>query len=429
MERDDRMSAVLLRAPKDPFSVRSRDETVERDLIGGNSGNLLFLTAAHKLLSVPGRTIEPDRFRYRTRDAGAINERYEAYAIPLANAFRPQFESILARMTDLITRLRIPVVVLGVGAQAELSGDWSRLAPMQKTVKAFVRAVLDRGPSIGVRGEITADYLKSLGFRDVEVIGCPSMFLWGDRLGVEKGSSALPRDARLSITVSPYLAAMGPILMHHVARYPNLIYVAQDRATLEKLVWGEPAGEASRTELVPVHLSHPVFRQGLVRFYVDPWPWISDLRGIDFSFGSRIHGSIAALLAGTPAVVLAHDSRTLELARYFNIPHRPLVDTPSDVDAAGLYEAADFGPLNAGHAARFRTFVEYMARHGLDNVFAHAGAASAWDARADATPYPPAVRASPDGRAEVGPGEGHRLLWSLYRRARLSARAVVRRRS
>ena len=129
--------------------------------------------------------------------------------IPLANAFRPTFEPDLIRMTRLIARLRIPVVVLGVGAQATLDYDWTRLRPMERSVRAFVGAVLDHGPSIGVRGELTRDYLRSLGFRDVEVIGCPSMFLWGDRMDVRKRRAALSTEARLAITVSPYVKAMG----------------------------------------------------------------------------------------------------------------------------------------------------------------------------------------------------------------------------
>ena len=75
-----------------------------------------------------------------------------------------------------------------------------------------------------------------------------------------------------------------------------------------------------------MHRSHPFFAERRTRLYADPWPWLADLAAFDFSFGTRIHGNIAALLAGTPAYVLAHDSRTLELARYFEIPHTAMPD-------------------------------------------------------------------------------------------------------
>jgi polysaccharide pyruvyl transferase WcaK-like protein len=39
------------------------------------------------------------------------------------------------------------------------------------------------------------------------------------------------------------------------------------------------------------------------------------------SIGSRFHGNIAAILAGTPALILAHDMRTKELCELFSLPH------------------------------------------------------------------------------------------------------------
>jgi hypothetical protein len=419
------MTRILLRAPKDPFEVVDAERTLERNLIATNSGNLVFIGAAHKILSAPGVEIEPDRLRTRPRDAAFINERYDAYVIPLANAFRPSFEAALIQLTGLIERLRIPVVVLGVGAQATIDYDWSRLAPMAGSVKAFVGAVLDHGPTIGVRGELTGDYLRSLGFRDVEVVGCPSMFLWGDHMDVRKRSATLTTDARLAITVSPYRKVMGQIVVSHHARYPNLTYVAQDLPSLELLVWGESVQSAAREDPLPVHVSHPLYREDKVRFYLDPWPWIDDLREQDFSFGTRIHGTIATLLAGTPAVLLAHDSRTLELARHFGIPHRRLSEVTPDLDAAELYAEADFTGLNAGHPARFAAFMDYLGRHGLDPAFAHPGAAEDWDARIAAAAFPPAVRAAQAGSPR--PSAASRLRYLRYRTVQAAKTPMVRR--
>lgn len=419
------MTRILLRAPKDPFEVVDAEGTLTRNLIGSNSGNLVFIEAAHKILSAPGVQIDPDRFKAGVGRAAMINEQYDAYAIPLANAFRLSFEPALIQLTSLLQQLRIPIVVLGVGAQATLDYDWSRLAPMEKSVKAFVSTVLDHGPSIGVRGELTHDYLRSLGFRDVEVVGCPSMFLWGDRMDVRKRSETLGPDARLAITVSPYVKAMGDIVVSHHARYPNLTYVAQDLQTLELMVWGESPRMTRIEDPIPVHLGHPLFREDKVRFYLDPWPWIDALRQHDFAFGTRIHGTIATILAGTPGVVLAHDSRTLELARYFDIPHRRLTEVTSDLDASELFEAADYTALNEGHAARYRSLIDYLGRHGFDHAFAHPGAAEAWDTRIAETPFPEPVRA---GFAGSRRGQaGARARYYRYRAGRAARTPLIRR--
>jgi hypothetical protein len=414
------VTRILLRAPKDPFEVRRAEQVLEQNLIGNNAGNLVFIDAAHKLLSAPGATVAPDRFRTDPRAADRINDEFDTYVLPLANAFRPSFVQVLDRMTELISRLRIPVVVLGVGAQATLDYDWTRLGPIEPSVKAFVKAVLDHGPSIGVRGELTAEYLRSLGFSDVEVVGCPSLFARGPDLRVERAMPELTPDARIALTVSPYVKAFGPIVTHHLEAYPNLVYIAQDIESLELLLWGGTHPDAWKTTDNPVHLAHPLIRDDRTLFFLDPFPWIEDLRTRDLSFGTRIHGTIAALLAGTPGVVVAHDSRTLELARYFDIPHRTIRDVGPETDAADLYAEADWTALNEGHAARWATFQAYLARHRVDHAFAHDGAAEAWDARAAATAWLPPVRRDPG--ADGPPGVLVRA-----RRARYAARRAARR--
>jgi hypothetical protein len=232
------MKHILLRARKDAFEIVSPEDSLVRNTIADNAGNLIFSMAAQRILETASTRVTVDRFAIEPGDADRINERYDAYVIPLANAFRPSYEPILHRLTALIRRLRIPVVVLGVGAQGDVRYRTERLRPIEPAVRAFVGAVLDRSPSIGVRGELTLDYLTGLGFRDVEVIGCPSLFLHGDDLRVTKRRPTLDRDAHLAINVSPYVTAMGPIVMRHVARYPNLTYIAQDIDTLELLLWG-----------------------------------------------------------------------------------------------------------------------------------------------------------------------------------------------
>jgi hypothetical protein len=382
------MTRLLLRAPKDPFELHSPDRTLARNLIGNNSGNLVFSGAAWKLLRAPGVEIEADGLTVGPRDADRINERYDAYVLPLANAFRPSYEAYLDRQTALIRRLRIPVVVLGVGAQGTVDGDWSALAPIEANVKAFASAVLDRSATIGVRGELTRDYLAGIGIRDTEVIGCPSMFLRGDTLPLRPRAPVLPPDARLALTISPYLRAMGALARATYERHPDLVYFAQDLPTLQLMLLGDPLEERRTGTWLPTERTHPLFADGRTRLYVDPWPWIDALREFDFSFGTRIHGTIAALLAGTPAMVLAHDSRTLELARYFEIPHRLLRDVPPDTDAADLYAAADTKALAAGHRARYERMAAYLAGNGLDNAFDHPGAPEAFDAQVAATPWP-----------------------------------------
>jgi hypothetical protein len=390
---------ILLRSPTSPFDVIWPMTVAEKNLIATNTGNLVFMFATHRLLATPGTEITPDRMRVDPRDADRINAEYDVYVAPFANAFRHVYEPTLARWAALVERLRIPVVIPGVGAQAGLDDGFESLRPIDQTVKRFVRAVLERAPSIGVRGEFTASYLRHLGFDAVDVIGCPSMFLRGPVMQVEKRVQGLRPDSRIAINGSPYRPKMGQILAANAGRYPNLEYVAQDVGTLLLLVSGRAPEGLQASEGFPDGPDHPLMRAGRVRAFTHPWPWMDYLRGMEFTFGSRIHGNLVSLAAGTPAYVLAHDSRTLELARYFEVPHRPLTEVEPDVDAARLYEEADYGRLNGGHAGRWATFEAFLRGHGLSTVFATGGPAAfdermagLWFRSVEEVP-PPATRA------------------------------------
>jgi hypothetical protein len=387
------MPKILLRSAKDPWSVRGPKRTLAINILGTNSGNLLFSTAVHRTLMTDDVDVVSNRWNVRPEFADEVNEEYDAFVVPLANAFRLSWVDYLERLTAFIEKLTIPVVVVGVGAQTAIDGDPSRLAKIAPQVKAFVGAVLDRSSTFGVRGEFTADYVRSLGFSDVEVIGCPSMYLWGPELTVDRALPGLDASSALSLTVSPYVKALGPIVMHHHAAYPDLTYIAQDNETLRTMLYGEPDGEpAAAPSDVPVHLSHPMFVEDKVLFFVDPWPWIDYLRGRDFSFGSRLHGSIAAILAGTPAYLLAHDSRTLELARYHQLPHQLMKDVPPTIDARDLYDAADVATTRAGHPERFQRFLAFLERNGLSHAYQPGASSDRFDQRVAEQKFPPAVR-------------------------------------
>ncbi|WP_047596347.1 polysaccharide pyruvyl transferase family protein, partial [Salmonella enterica] len=81
--------------------------------------------------------------------------------------------------TQLIRKLKIPVIVTGVGLRANYEPQLDEGFSFDEDVTNFVKAVLEKSAQIGVRGQITADYLKKLGFNaelDFRVIGCPSLY-------------------------------------------------------------------------------------------------------------------------------------------------------------------------------------------------------------------------------------------------------------
>jgi hypothetical protein len=86
--------------------------------------------------------------------------------------------------------------------------------------------------------------------------------------------------------------------------------------------------------------------------------------GFSFSFGSRIHGNIMAILAGIPTVVCACDSRTREMAEFHEIPFVP----KGVYDMERLYELyarTDYRAFNRGFGTKYDRYEDFLIRHGL----------------------------------------------------------------
>ncbi|MDR7086547.1 hypothetical protein J2X11_001386 [Aeromicrobium panaciterrae] len=376
------MKRILVRSPKDPFHVISPEQALAlypKGVFGRNVGNMIFTESMHRLITVPDADVVSDSFlSERLADsrshAKRINEEFDQFVIPLANAFRPSFYRNLKQMTQLIERLKIPVVVAGVGVAGgtgSLDNPFPNNPPeVTANIERFLKAVLDRSSTIGVRGETTREYLASLGFGDehVEVVGCPSLFRRGADLRVDKKVDHLTEDSHFTMNLSPYVPIMDELSIRHAAKYPHMTYIPQGHDSLEMLLWGVDRRPNKRPDL-PAHTTHPLYRANRMRFFVDPSTWNDYLAEREFSFGTRIHGNIAAILAGTPAHVLAHDARTLELARYHEIPHTLVPNLPEKPDAADLYDQTDYTAFNDGHLARWEKFARFLEKNGVEHVY------------------------------------------------------------
>lgn len=392
---------ILLRAGKSPFDILTPRASLERyphGVFSQNIGNAIYSDAVHRILSVPSAHVVPNTYLGERQGISRsyverVNAQFDHFVIPLANAFRDSFLGPLDRLTTTISGLRIPVTVTGIGVAggpgslkqpAEASSD------VKVATKRFMNAVLDRSPKVGVRGENTRAYLRSLGYGDehVEVIGCPSLFRYGADLQVHKRVDHLKRDHRLAINVSPYVHYMRECLRYHLEHYPKLTYIPQDVGTLELLLNGGD-GDLLRDE--PVDNFYAMAKHKAC-FFVDSKTWIDHLKEFEFSFGTRIHGNIASLMAGTPATVLVHDSRTQELVDYHQIPYRRIDELEGCVDAADLYERADFSAFNSGHKTRFEAFRDFLRNSGLPTIFDEGCANPRYDERLSTLQLPGPVR-------------------------------------
>ena len=106
------------------------------------------------------------------------------------------------------------------------------------------------------------------------------------------------------------------------------IYIVQHGIDMIRLGRGEfgaispEAMELHRSYIAP-HLPTEAFKQWCRRFaraFTDVRQWLDELRQHDFAVGTRFHGAMLAVQAGTPAGCIAHDSRVHEMCQTMGIP-------------------------------------------------------------------------------------------------------------
>lgn len=368
-----------------PGQQYSTAEFLLNNRISSNTGNLLFNTSVCRALMTPDVRFTPffrsDAERM-AQDPASVNEAYDGIVIPLANAFRSDFIYLLKPLTRLIRAVKLPCYVIGVGLEAGKQDELSSL-PFNDDVKDFVSAVLEKSPMLGLRGEYTAQYLSMLGYREGEhfrVIGCPSAYLNGPHVQPVRIKPA-DEIRRVAVNYDQTLTGNARRLMQDtVARFDETNFVAQTNTEMWFMHFGHGRSRhvrAAAGDFYPADRSHPFCREGRMRGFLNARSWVDYLHTMDLSVGSRIHGNIAAMLAGTPALIIARGLRIRELAEFYGIPYVPADEIPEGTDILKLYEAADFGAFERKYPGNFANFVDFLNLLGLDNIYADPAAVPA----------------------------------------------------
>lgn len=365
------MKKILMRAAMSPLDNLSTFEVLDRNTVGDNIGNMLFPYSMFRALMLEDTQIDAYR-KPILKDSKYINEEYDAFVMPLANAFRPGFMLYLNKLTKLIKKLSIPCVVVGCGLQAPADVSMDEGYPFDEDVKKFVSAVLDKSAAIGVRGEITATYLKKLGFGSsvVDVIGCPSMYMNGRALPEIKKKKKLDAKSIICYNEHKDFSKFNEFLQKNKKKHPEHYLMTQETVELQLLYAGIalPKSRISTKEY-PRNIMHKDYVSGKMRSFVNVPSWRKFMSQADFSYGTRIHGNVAAIQSGIPAFIFPADSRVRELAEYHELPNMLIKDIPSNLTLNSLYEKVDFSIVHKNHAKRFDHFVDFLKLNGLETVY------------------------------------------------------------
>lgn len=333
-------------------------------MFGNNTGNMLFSESL--LRNIEGAT---------TGHLGLVPEAYmqsDCIILAAANWLNPGLD--FGGLADRLEKTDLPVVAVGLGAQSSI--DCS-MPVLTEGTKRLVKIISERSAKISVRGEFSAEVLNYYGISNVTVTGCPSMLLSGHR----------------QPSVRPYInnkrenAALGATRhgFNKSDEFQNYIYRQARQNDIDIILQSELAdmyyatGRLNNPDLTKkaARVCEEIYRgdsvgvaeylQRRAKVFFDMDEWIGYMADKSIYAGTRLHGAIAALLAGTPAVLICHDSRTLEVAKAMKLPHvvSDTVDTRKDIRLDELYGSTDIGSFETNYFAYRATFSDFFEENNL----------------------------------------------------------------
>ena len=370
------MKKYLMRGGMSPLDNMTVQSVLQNNSVGGNTGNLLYAYSVFRSLMDEETKIDVDYYGverfFDEKDIDKINQEYDAYICPLADAFRDSFIPQMEKYTAFFKRLKIPCHIIGVGIRTPYEPDIKAPHKFDYAVKEFMKAVLDRTSVVGLRGEFTGEYLKKLGFReelDYTVIGCPSMYAKGRNLAVH--TLDLTTSSKISFNMSNRTTHdVMSFMFRQMNAYHDHFVVAQNIRELRLLYDGtEYAPNPMSSPLLPQSSDHILFRENRYRSFYNIPTWLSFMEQMNLSVGSRLHGNVAALLAGCPALFILQDGRMRELATYHKLPSVPANAIRESDCLPDLLQRVDLSSHLKCITSNFERYVSFLNRNEISNNY------------------------------------------------------------
>lgn len=358
---------ILMRTNMWPERELSPQEIMAYDKIGSNIGNMLFCYSVARWMMGKG-DIEIDNIRdSEITTFKDINKKYDMLILPFANAFREDFMPFIRQWTKLIKSLSIPCVVIGIGVQAPLNKIHDIHFDFDDDVRAFCEAVLEKSKTIGVRGEITKKYLVDCGVKEdkIKVIGCPSIFVHGEDF-IPLKKKPFKELKPISFNSSQY-NVKAPLINRWLEEYPDSWFIPQNTWELVMLYTGYQS--VALKNQYCVQSNSKLFKEGRIRSFTDTDSWISYLAGhAGLSVGTRIHGNVAAIIAGVPTLIIAPDTRVKEICEFFAIPYLAQNEAVSDMSLEDWYNKTDYEPYNDRYEEALSIYKAFWKENKLPYV-------------------------------------------------------------
>lgn len=336
--RKGNINAILLERYHDYTTMESSFESV-----GLNSGNQVFREALLHNLSLKKMSYE---------EYCATFETFKDKPIVVTDLIWINENSNFDYLYDRVRKFKdMAFVPISVGLQAQKMNQDFKL---NSSVKNVLSAIQERAV-IGVRGEYTAEVLEKHGIRNIEVIGCPSLY-YGDNPEFEISKTSDPI-RRVSVNFRTFYGLLSKAEKHFLTYCANRNYDFVEQTQYEFVL--ENAADTAYYNYVSKWINKKK------KIFFDVNEWKNYLADFQFSMGFRFHGNVVALWNNIPSLFFAIDSRTEELIQYFDLPHIKIQDFDDKKPIEYYYELADYEKFNKTYRKKYHKYQKFLRKNNI----------------------------------------------------------------
>lgn len=338
----------------------------ERNGYWANFANKLWLQALISEISIPENQIE---YLVKPMDSRYINEHYDSIILSCANIFSIDYCKTMEKYTEEFANIRIPIFVISCGVQASSYAELQELIKqIGDTSARFIDTIYCTGGEFSLRGYFTKEFFDKLGFPTAVVTGCPSLYQNGRELSINKPQ--LEKNQLKPLINGKKNVLSTKLYSQIFHEYSNAVFIDQDH-------YGEYLYDLDTTVLDKLDLKHlmelvkkesylalELLASDRMRYFIDMPNWREYIinEGYNFSFGVRIHGNIMSLLCGIPAVVYACDSRTREMAEFYDIP---IFESGKKSTLYDIYCDSNYDKFNKTFGDKYDAYERFLKEHNL----------------------------------------------------------------
>lgn len=348
-----------------------------RNIIGyhDNIGNIVFLESIAREVGADSISTYDFISNYKQYE-----EKYDIVILSLANMISSTYK-LSEEFISALEKTKIPICIFSIGVQAYNMDELSSME-LSTDVLRILKVADKSGTTIGLRGEITKEYLDKKGIVNTQVIGCPSLF-YDKKVPTKKNS--IPNEILLSGTFNGnWRKPLYDIYKFGYKYCKSYLIQNESRILFDKY-------QISESDLVSWNLSserisylmnkgydysyycHPSINknelsQWLINnsvYYSDFDNWLESMRIYDMHVGVRFHGSVMTTLAKVPTLILSGDLRVKEFVEYHKLPNIDIFNFNEEMKPKDIYEMIDYTKYESVYDDLRNNYINYLNKNGL----------------------------------------------------------------